>query len=95
MDADVASPSILLVTDAWAPAWHAMPLEGSSQKHYELMPADYMLRAVALNRGRHRLRLEYKSSAFHVGAIVSALAWVAWISAAIFLWRRERAYRNG
>jgi len=90
VDAEVASPSILLVTDAWARGWRAAPLEGSSQKSYQLMPANYALRAVALDRGKHRLRLEYAPLAFHLGAIVSVMAWAAWIVAAVLLWRRER-----
>jgi hypothetical protein len=90
VDADVASPSILLVTDAWARGWRAKPLDGSSQNRYELVPANYALRAVALGLGKHRLRLEYAPAAFHVGAVVSALAWAAWIVAALLLWRRER-----
>ena len=90
VDAEVASPSILLVTDAWARGWRAAPLEGSSQKSYELMPANYALRAVALDRGKHRLRLEYAPLAFHAGAVVSVMAWAAWIAAAVLLWRRER-----
>jgi len=90
IDAEVASPSILLVTDAWARGWRAAPLEGSSQKSYELMPANYALRAVALDRGKHRLRLEYAPRGFRLWAAVSAMAWAAWTVAAIFLWRRER-----
>ena len=90
VDAETASPSILLVTDAWASGWRATPLEGSSQTSYELMPANYALRAVALDRGKHRLRLEYAPRAFHVGAVVSAVAWATWIAAAVLLWRRER-----
>ena len=93
--ADVVAPSILLVTDAWAPGWHALPLEGSSQDRYELVPANYTLRAVALGRGKHRLRLEYTRSALYVGAVVSMLAWAAWIAAAMILWRRERALASG
>ncbi|MGH8704126.1 MAG: hypothetical protein ACREUO_01775, partial [Burkholderiales bacterium] len=89
VDADVASPSILLVTDAWARGWRATPLAGSSQNSYELMPANYALRAIALDRGKHRLRLEYAPLAFHVGAVASAMAWVAWIIAVFFLWRRQ------
>jgi hypothetical protein len=93
--AEVAAPSILLITDAWAPGWHAMPLRGSSQDRYELVPANYTLRAVALDRGKHRLRLEYAPSALYAGAVVSLLAWAAWIGAAIVLWRREKASRDG
>ena len=90
VEAEVASPSILLVTDAWAAGWQATPLQGSSQDRYELMPANYALRAVPLERGKHRLRLEYAPRAFRVGAAVSATAWAAWILAAFLLWRRER-----
>src|SRR5207244_4652017 len=82
--------ALLLVTDAWARGWRAAPLEGSSQKSYELMPANYALRAVALDRGKHRLRLEYAPRGFRLWAAVSAMAWAAWTVAAIFLWRRER-----
>ena len=89
VEADVASPSILLVTDAWAEGWRATPLAGSAQNQYQLMPANSALRAVALDRGKHRLRLEYAPLAFRIGAVISALAWIAWISAAVLLWRRE------
>lgn len=90
VDAEVASPSILLVTDAWAGGWHATPLEGSSQKSYELMPANYALRAVALDQGKHRLRLEYAPRAFRLGAVVSTMAWAAWVLAVLVFWRRQR-----
>ena len=90
VDAEITSPSILLVTDAWARGWRATPLEGSSQNRYELMPANYALRAVALGAGKHRLRLEYAPGGFAVGAVVSAMAWAAWVVAAVLLWRRER-----
>jgi hypothetical protein len=90
IEAEVASPSILLVTDAWADGWQARPLQGSTQNRYELMPANYALRAVPLERGKHRLRLEYAPGIFRVGAAISAAAWVAWILAALLLWRRER-----
>jgi hypothetical protein len=90
IDADVVGPSILVVTDAWTPGWRATPLPGSSQSRYEIMPANYVLRGVALERGRHRLRLEYAPFAFPLGAVVSALAWAGWLLAVALLWRRER-----
>lgn len=88
--ADVAQPSMLLVTDAWASGWRATALEGSSQHSYEVMPANYALRAVALGAGKHRLRLEYAPPAIRIGAIASAVAWLSWIAAALLMWRRRR-----
>jgi hypothetical protein len=90
IEADVASPSILLVTDAWTPAWRAVSLERNDARRYEVVPANYVLRGVALDRGIHRLRLEYAPPAFAAGATVSALAWVGWLASAVLLLRRRR-----
>jgi hypothetical protein len=87
IEADVSRPSVLLVTDAWTSGWRASALPGSSQSTYELMPANYALRAVPLATGTHRLRLYYAPLAFRVGAIISGLAWLAWIVAALLVWR--------
>jgi hypothetical protein len=93
IEADLPNPSVLLVTDAWADGWRAVPLGGSSQSRYRLVPADYALRAVALGRGHHHLRIEYAPRLFYVGAIISALAWPAWIFALVLLRRKkERAH---
>jgi hypothetical protein len=90
IEADVVAPSVLLVTDAWTPAWRARALPGSSATSYEVMPANYALRAVALGAGKHRLRMEYSPAGFHIGLAVSLLAWAAWLGAGVFLLRRER-----
>lgn len=91
IEADVSASSVLLITDAWTPAWRARALAGSTSASYELMPANYALRAVALGPGKHRLRLEYAPLSYPIGAAVSALAWVAWFVAALLLWRRRKA----
>ena len=63
IEADVANPSLLVVTDAWADGWRAVPLDGSSQSSYRLVPADYALRAVALGRGHHHLQDRIRAAA--------------------------------
>jgi hypothetical protein len=94
IEAEVISPSVLLVTDAWSPAWRARALEGSSASEYEVMPANYALRAVALGAGRHRLRMEYAPAEFRIGVAVSAAAWLALVCGALVLWRRARRERH-
>ena len=94
VEADLPAPSILLVTDAWTRGWRAAPLQGSSQDSYELLPANYALRGLALAAGKHRLRLEYAPTALYAGALISALAWIAWIVAGFALLRRKRGERG-
>ena len=90
IEADVSIPSLLVMTDAWADGWRAVPLAGSSQSSYRLMPADYALRAVALGRGHHRLRIEYAPRLFYAGAFLSLLAWPTWLLTLWFCRRREK-----
>lgn len=74
IEADAPSPGILVIADAYATGWRARALDGSSQQHYRVMPANYCLRAIPLAAGKHRLRLEYVPSGFVAGSWISAIA---------------------
>lgn len=91
IEANVGRPSVLLVTDAWTPAWRAVPLDAGDARRYEVMPANYALRGIPLDRGRHRLRLEYAPRAFNIGLVVSLIAGLAWFG---FAWRESRGGRG-
>lgn len=91
VEAEVASPALLLVTDLFTPAWRASALPGSSQAEYKLQPANYILQAVPLAAGHHRLRIEYAPRAFTTGKWVSAGAWAVFLAAAGFFMRRRKA----
>jgi hypothetical protein len=80
IEADISSPAILLVTDAYHPNWRVEPLSGSCQKNYQIMPADYVLRAVPLQPGRHIFRMEYRSKAFTVGMWISIVSLAAYLA---------------
>ena len=87
IEAELAQPAVLLVTDVWTPSWRAVALDPGDQRRYEVMPANYVLRAVPLDRGRHRLRLEYAPGAFRIGAAVSLIALAAWLAAVWLAWQ--------
>jgi hypothetical protein len=78
IEADTSAPSLLLITDAFSRDWHARPLPGSSQSHYEVMPADYALRATPLAAGHHLIRFEYVPNGLWAGIAISLFAWAAW-----------------
>lgn len=76
IQADVAAPSLLLITDAYSSGWRALALPGSTQARYHIMPANYCLRAIPLEPGHHLLRVEYSPLGFRIGKVVSVVALV-------------------
>src|SRR6185312_6346495 len=83
IEADVEQPSILLITDGYAASWRTVSLPGSTQAHYDLLPANYVLRAVPLATGHHLLRVEYRPIAFEIGKWISLICVVAFLAALV------------
>lgn len=71
IDAATPVPAVLLMTDAYAPGWRVVDLAGTH--HYDLLPADGALRAIPLQAGTHRIRIEYVAPLFAAGAWISGL----------------------
>ena len=88
---DLPQPAILLITDAYSNGWRARPLEGSVQRTYRVMPANYVLRAIPLSQGHHRIRLEYLPRAFQWGAWISAVSIICFAFVVRYQVRRNRA----
>jgi hypothetical protein len=74
IEVEVPAATLLLITDAYSEDWHARPLPGSVQKTYEVVPANYVLRAVPLSAGHHRLELWYAPPYFRSAVGIAALA---------------------
>ena len=104
IEADLPDPAVLVVTDAYSDGWIARSLlnsgEGGGQSVYNVMPADHCLRAIPLAAGHHRFLLEYRPTAFQIGAWVSAISLFAYAAVAgWFLWsqktRRQTSGKTG
>jgi hypothetical protein len=76
IEADVAAPCLLLITDAYSGGWRALARPGSAQARYQILPANYCLRAISLQAGRHLLRVEYSPLGFRVGRLISLVSLV-------------------
>lgn len=74
IEADVPAATLLLVTDAYSVDWRARALPGSVQQAYDVVPANYVLRAVPLSAGHHRFELWYAPPYFRSAVGLSALA---------------------
>jgi hypothetical protein len=90
LEADVASPTLLLITDPYSSNWHARPLGDSAQSRYDVLPANYILRAIPLASGHHRILVEYVPRGFHLGIAVSIVAWLLWLIFALRLRKSPR-----
>ncbi len=79
IEADLPHPAILLITDAYSNGWQARPLKGSVQQVYKVLPANYVLRAIPLTQGHHRIYLEYAPPGVREGMWISIVSIVALI----------------
>ena len=92
IQADVAAPALLLITDSYSSGWRALALPGSSQARYDVMPANYCLRAIPLAAGHHLLRVEYSPLGFRVGKAVSIAALAFFIVLTVWRWKSRCAF---
>ena len=70
IEANLPQPAILLITDAYSKGWRARS-EENDQQRYDVLPANYVLRAIPLAKGHHRLRVEYIPWEFQAGKWIS------------------------
>lgn len=63
-------PAILVVNDAWYPAWHA---EVDGAKH-DICRVNYHFRGVFVSPGEHMIEFRYRPSAFHRGLLGTVAA---------------------
>ena len=91
IEADAPQPALLVITDSYSRYFEATPLPGSSQHHYDVLPADYTLMAIPLTAGRHHLRLEYMPSGYLIGRWISLAGWGGYLGIlGVVLFSRQR-----
>ncbi|MCS6777984.1 MAG: YfhO family protein, partial [Chthonomonadaceae bacterium] len=91
IEAETDRPALLVVTDAYSRGWRAVALPGSRQQQYTVMPANYIFRAVPLQAGKHRLRMEYAPWEFPVGLGISLSATGLYLILLVrYAWRVRR-----
>jgi len=83
-------PEFLLVTDNYSRLWRATPLSPGPQASYDVLPADWVLRAIPLQAGTHHIRLRYSPRSVPIGFAVTGLTVVGLVGAAFWTRRRHR-----
>jgi hypothetical protein len=85
--AELPRPGLLVVSEAWYPGWRAW-VDGAPAP---ILHADYLLRAVELDAGYHRVRFEYRPRSVTIGAASSLAGVVLALTLAV---RDRRAVRR-
>ncbi len=78
VNANLQSPAMLLITDAYSAGWRVRDISEGPKKPYVLMRADYCLQAVPLTAGTHRILIEYAPASFRLGCWISAISAIAY-----------------
>lgn len=72
VDVDMNDRGVLVLSDTFYPGWKAF-VDGAEKTIYR---ADYIFRAVPLEKGRHRVEFRYEPDSFRIGAIISLLTFL-------------------
>ena len=91
IEAEASVPSILLVRNAWDEGWSAT-LDGRS---VPVLRTDGFLQGIALPPGHHDVRLTYREPAIGTGLALSAIAWLGFAVALVFVIVRDRLSGRG
>jgi hypothetical protein len=82
LEVSLSTPGILVVTDAYAKSWHVRTLDANPpQDRYDLVPANYAIRAVPLAAGDHRIVMEYAPPGYIYGRWISLAAALVYLVA--------------
>jgi Bacterial membrane protein YfhO len=83
LDCDSSAGGYATLVDEHAPGWTAT-VDGAPA---EIVTADFLLRAVPIAGGRHRVEFSYRTPLLRVGIALSTLGWLSWLA---LLWARRR-----
>jgi len=76
VDVFLGSPGYLILSETFYPGWEAYV----NRKKSEIIRADYVLRAVALEKGEHRVEFVFRPTSFYIGATISGITLCALVA---------------
>ena len=74
-ECDTTEPAIILYTDNYSRGWKAYEIDNPKKK-YEIICADYIYKAISIDKGYHKIRFEYKPLSFVAGMWISIFSWI-------------------
>ncbi len=86
VEAALARPGLVVLADAFYPGWVAR-VDGQPAP---VLPTNHLFRGVPAPAGTHRIRFEYRPLSVAIGAVASAIGWLAIGLLALAARRRKR-----
>ena len=86
-------PTIILYTDNYSRDWKAYEIDNPKQE-YDVICADYLYKAISVDKGHHKIRIEYKPLSFIVGLWISIISWVIFLFFFIVVYIRKSKIRS-
>jgi hypothetical protein len=83
--------SVLVVSEIYTPEWEAT-VDG---RPAELLNANYLMRAVIVPAGEHRVEMRYRSAALRNGAMISAASLLTFVGLSAYRLRRWKFFGRG
>lgn len=78
----------LVLSDSFYPGWRAQ----IDQKPVEILPANYLFRAVEMPAGKHEVRFFYAPEIFKIGLFISVATWILLIFLGLFFFFKTRFF---
>lgn len=88
LEAELDRPGLLVLGDTWYPGWQAT-VDGKETKIY---PANYVMRAVVLPAGKHRVEFRYRPGSFRTGVLITLAALA--LGAGLLVWDRRNSRQS-
>ena len=91
-ECETTKPAIILYTDNYDKGWFAYSIDNPKER-YEVLCADYIYKAIAINEGKHKIRMEYKPKNFIWGKYISIISWILFVLS-FFVFKRRNIIKQ-
>src|SRR5262249_6583723 len=94
VEAELASPGLLVLSEAWYPGWKAVVKSGAETRETTIYRTNRVLRGVWLSAGKQTVEFRYEPESVYRGGTISGISWLALTALGLMVLLRRRAARQ-
>ena len=92
IDAVLARPGLVVLSDAWYPGWHASVASGEETRAAMVYRTNRVCRGVWMPAGEHTIEYRFRSTSFERGAWMSGASWLFVVGVVVGRLIRRRSF---